>query len=327
MQADRKMAAVNIPHEGMANDDEFACLSGIAEAVGWAHATEDAQGGLRQTRRIVIYPPNLSEFSRVLTGDKSNLDSGHSIVYREISEAFEKFAVPPIFISADSPNFGPEIDPKFVPVWMHQAAQIAAGSRKSVLEDGADVCNSESDSENEEHGEVLTGGYTKDVPLDSAGHPILSAYHLSDAQAEILRLATRLKSRPPSDYSSSSSESSQAQSEDSVDEFYRCHPEVPRFSEFVRIRKPTGDEKALINQMVKDSRERFNRERRMPQKPEPSKPPMAIRISECEPEISKLPSTPTVKVPRTRRPRLARRRERLPGQVPQRLRKLLRCSL
>jgi hypothetical protein len=140
---------------------------------------------------------------------------------------------------------------------MHTAAQIATGGREQVLENGADVGNSDSDSENEEHGEILAGVCTDDVPRDEKGQPILAKCQLTSTQVEIVRLAAQLKSRPSSDFSSPTSESSSADSEDSVDEFYRCNPQVPKFSELVRIRKPTEDEKALIAQMVKDSRERF----------------------------------------------------------------------
>jgi hypothetical protein len=90
----------------------------------------------------------------------------------EISNACSKFEAPPVFYSADSQDFG-GIDPSKVPLWMRTAAQIATGGRRQVLENGADTCNSESDSENEEHGEELKGAYTADVPLDSNGQPAL----------------------------------------------------------------------------------------------------------------------------------------------------------
>jgi hypothetical protein len=61
---------------------------------------------------------------------------------------------------------------------MHTAAQISTGGRKQVLEDGADVCNSESDSENEDHGEDLKGMY-KHIPLDSNGCPIDARHRLA----------------------------------------------------------------------------------------------------------------------------------------------------
>jgi hypothetical protein len=70
---------------------------------------------------------------------------------------------------------------------MHTAGQISIGGRKQVLENGADVCDSESDSENEDHGEVLSGMYTKDIPLNSKGQPIDARHKLSTEQASTLR--------------------------------------------------------------------------------------------------------------------------------------------
>jgi hypothetical protein len=109
------------------------------------------------------------------------------------------------------------------------------GSGTSSIPKSIRALDSESDSENEEHGEVLTGMYTKDVPTDSEGHPVLKKCALSEAQVAILRLAASLKSqpsRPASDYSSTSC----SEGEDSVDEFYREHPEVPKFGKLVAIR-------------------------------------------------------------------------------------------
>jgi hypothetical protein len=64
------MTATNKSFEGMTNDADSATLAGVAEAVEWTHGLED---GLpkRVTRRIVIYPPTLTEFSRVISGDFS----------------------------------------------------------------------------------------------------------------------------------------------------------------------------------------------------------------------------------------------------------------
>jgi hypothetical protein len=71
--------------------------------------------------------------------------------------------------------------------------------RKQVLEDGAHVCNSESDSENEDFGEELTGMYTSDVPLDSNGTPVDGRHKPSDVQPNVLRAraAQEQKNQPP----------------------------------------------------------------------------------------------------------------------------------
>jgi hypothetical protein len=111
-------------------------------------------------------PPN--GFSRVLSGDTSNIAEGHEIADQRISNACSRYEAPPAFYSADAESFG-GIDPAKVPLWMHTAAQISIGARSAILEDGADTCNSESDSDNEDHGEALKGMYTPEVPLDSKG--------------------------------------------------------------------------------------------------------------------------------------------------------------
>jgi hypothetical protein len=79
---------------------------------------------------------------------------------------------------------------------MHTAAQVSIGGRKQVLENGADVCNSGSDSENEDHGETLKGAYTSDIPLDSNGNPISASHKLSQAQADALRAKAARPPRP-----------------------------------------------------------------------------------------------------------------------------------
>jgi hypothetical protein len=195
IRSDRQMTAMNIPFPGRSNDSESACLAGVAEAVEWAHVLED---GLpkRTTQRIVIYPPTLPEFSRVLSGGSSNLGEGHEIAYQPISAACTLFESPPAFYSADSQSFGGLDIVEKVPLWMHTAAQVSIGGRKQILEDGADVCNSESHSENEDFGEELTGMYTSDVPLDAKGCPVDGRHKLSEAQANALRAQANAL-RPP----------------------------------------------------------------------------------------------------------------------------------
>jgi hypothetical protein len=88
---------------------------------------------------------------------------------------------------------------------MHTAAQVSTGGRKHVLENGPDVCDSESDSENEDHGEVLSGMYTKDIPLDSNGCPIDARHKLSAEQASALRAQAAQLLRPTTQASTASS--------------------------------------------------------------------------------------------------------------------------
>jgi hypothetical protein len=63
---------------------------------------------------------------------------------------------------------------------------IAVCSYRLVLEDGPDVCTSESENEYSDHGEVLEGMYISDV-LDSEGHPILDRARMTEEQARRLR--------------------------------------------------------------------------------------------------------------------------------------------
>jgi hypothetical protein len=69
---------------------------------------------------------------------------------------------------------------------MHTVNEISIGGRRQVLQDGNDVCDSESDSKNEEHGEELTGCYLG-IPLDKDGNPLSAAYRLSSERAAALR--------------------------------------------------------------------------------------------------------------------------------------------
>jgi hypothetical protein len=48
------------------------------------------------------------------------------------------------------------------------AKRIAVACYRQVLEDGPDVCETESDTEYSDHGEVLEGMYTDGASLSSA---------------------------------------------------------------------------------------------------------------------------------------------------------------
>jgi hypothetical protein len=123
-----------------------------------------------------------------------DMEDGHDIAYQRILSACLKYESPPMFFPANSQDFGGIDIADKAQVWMHTAAQVSIGGRMQVLENGAGVCDSESDSENEDHGEVLSGMYTKDIPLDPKGQPIDARHKLSAEQASALRAqATRLE--------------------------------------------------------------------------------------------------------------------------------------
>jgi hypothetical protein len=52
--------------------------------------------------------------------------------------------------------------------WMEDAKRIAIGNHRQVLEDGPDVCDSESDNDYSENSDVLEGMYTEGASLSSA---------------------------------------------------------------------------------------------------------------------------------------------------------------
>jgi hypothetical protein len=67
---------------------------------------------------------------------------------------------------------------------METVKVIAAAGHKQVLEDGLEIDTSESDKE--EHGDVLEGMYTPDM-LDEKGKPILARAQMSTELAEKTR--------------------------------------------------------------------------------------------------------------------------------------------
>jgi hypothetical protein len=71
---------------------------------------------------------------------------------------------------------------------MEDAKRIVVAGCRQVLEDGPDVCGSESDAEYSDHGEELEGMYTKGSSLASAS--------LTTAQANALRAQSKGQSVP-----------------------------------------------------------------------------------------------------------------------------------
>jgi hypothetical protein len=93
------------------------------------------------------------------------------------------------FPSDQSDSLEPEVEAK-VPGWMHSAEQVSIGGRKQVLEDGNDVCNSESDSDSEDHGSEIKDAY-QGVPTDSHGGPLGASHRVSTEQANALRASVK----------------------------------------------------------------------------------------------------------------------------------------
>jgi hypothetical protein len=99
----------------------------------------------------------------------------------------------PRFYRSDSSELGALGIGEKVSSWMYSAKQVSICGRRQVLEDGADVCNSKIDSENEDHGEVLTGMYTSKIPVDQEGNPLTGAYKLTPEQAAVLRIGSTIQ--------------------------------------------------------------------------------------------------------------------------------------
>jgi hypothetical protein len=190
LQSDRQMTATNIQLDGMPNLATSVCLAGVAEAVQWAHILETCLPK-RTSQRVVIYPPSLTKLKTVLATWNAGLgmEDGHDIAYERILSACSLYENPPVFFSANSSDFGGLDIADKVRLWMHTAAQVSTGGRRQVLENGPDVYDSENDSENEDHGEVLSVMYTPDIPLDAR-------HKLSEAQANALRAQAAQSLRP-----------------------------------------------------------------------------------------------------------------------------------
>jgi hypothetical protein len=187
MQGNRMMTATNIQFDRMKNDATSVALAAVEEAVEWKHVLElyDVK---RPGQRIVIYPPLLEKLETVLVTGNIGLDmeDGHDIAYQRILSACDSFENPPRFFSSNCGDFGGLDIADKVP--MRTAAQVSIGGRRQVLENGNDICNSKSDSKNEEHEEELTGMYTSGIKVGEDGRPVDGElYGLPPEQASALR--------------------------------------------------------------------------------------------------------------------------------------------
>jgi hypothetical protein len=199
IQGSRQMTATNIQFDGMPNDGVSVCLSAVAKAVEWTHTLED-DFKKRPTQRLIVYPPSLNYLAEVLSAGDSDPDpvAEHSIAYNRIFAACARYESSPVFYCSDQPELMPGGVAEKVSKWMNASDQVSVGSRVQVLEDGSDVCNSESDSDNEDHGSVLKDAY-KDIQTNSNGDPTHSSHKMTTEQANAARAASHqaLCSVPP----------------------------------------------------------------------------------------------------------------------------------
>jgi hypothetical protein len=115
-----------------------------------------------------------------------HLADGHEIACERIISASDSFEHPPKFFQSDHDDFEGLADPPKVAEWINLSSQIATADRRQVAEDGPDTCNSDSDSDTEQHGDVTLDGYIG-VKTNSNGNPISSEHRISTEQAEALR--------------------------------------------------------------------------------------------------------------------------------------------
>jgi hypothetical protein len=148
MQGDRTMTASNTVLDGMPNTKEAAILSAAAEAVTWRNEALELEGS-RKGQRVVIYPKELTQLNAVLsTGDPSiDSENGHPIAYTRILQESQKYDRPPLFLREDSDQIinDPAMS-EHVPMWLCMAERVETGSRRRVLEDGADTVKSDDEA-------------------------------------------------------------------------------------------------------------------------------------------------------------------------------------
>jgi hypothetical protein len=185
------MTATNIELDGMTNDAVSVTLSAVAEALEWTHTLEEGLAK-RPTQRVVFYPPSLTHLAAVLEAGKPNLDTedGHDLAYVKILNACAKFASPPMFYRSDQLD---SLEPEaaaLVPGSMHSAEQVSIGGKKQVLEDGNDVCNSETDSDTDDHGSEIKDAY-QGIHTDSHGDPLGASHRVSTEQASGMRASDK----------------------------------------------------------------------------------------------------------------------------------------
>jgi hypothetical protein len=107
---------------------------------------------------------------------------------------------------------------------MEEAKQIAVSGYKQVLENGPDVCNSESDSENSDHGNERLDSdmYTAEM-LGPEGKNKSGPQLLTPRDVAFMRAAARATKKPVSYTPSTSATTTDMEGQDSVDEYYADH--------------------------------------------------------------------------------------------------------
>jgi hypothetical protein len=187
MQGDKKMSAANVSLPGMANDSDAALLTAVVEAVEWKHPLEP-DSGPRPGQRVIIYPPELDQLQAVLSTDRSawNVADGQEEACERIVSGRDQFEHAPMFFSSDQEELRNQRNGEKIYEWMRTASQIATWNRRQVIENGPDVMNSESDSDNEQHEDEILDGYVW-IKTDAHGNPLSKEHQMETSQADRMR--------------------------------------------------------------------------------------------------------------------------------------------
>jgi hypothetical protein len=164
------MADTCLPLKGLGNLREEVALSGIADVLTWLRALEPSLDPdyLRPGRRVGIYLKFLDKLDAILESGNIGIDPEQSrwpayeaILTQSISGPIGSRA---ILLPEDYPRISqwPILEAK-AEEWMEDAKRVSVAGSRQVLEDGRDVCNSESDAEYSRRGEVLGEEGTPDM--------------------------------------------------------------------------------------------------------------------------------------------------------------------
>jgi hypothetical protein len=112
--------------------------------------------------------------------------NGQEEAYERIVSARDQFKHPPMCFSSGQEELKSQMNTEKLDEWMTTTSQIATGNRRPVPENGPDVMNSESDSDEEQHGDEILDGY-KGIKTDAHGNPSGKEHHMETNQEDQMR--------------------------------------------------------------------------------------------------------------------------------------------
>jgi hypothetical protein len=187
------MTPANTVTNDMGLSREEVYFSCSADVLAWRHALEISEDPdyERPGLRVAVYPKSLNKLGLVYSTCNMGID-GEACrwpAYEAILVQAASWAHRMILLPED-----PEDVARFeeltgnVESWMRDAKTVAVANYRQALEDGPDVCDSESESENSDHGEQWSnaGMYTQEM-LGPDGQPLEGRSRLTTEQANALR--------------------------------------------------------------------------------------------------------------------------------------------